>query len=196
MSRETILLVEDEEDLLEVSRYNLVKEGYQVIPVTTGEEALEIARTRLPDLVLLDLMLPGINGLDVCRLLRGDPKTRAIPVIMVWLALRPLVSRSTGSASCPFTWSTTGPRTSIVMPAGITVLSGLLVPACRRSTTWAWLPGGGVSMAVSGTRRVENACFAAMRRSGSSRVMVTALWDAGGRSCISSCSATVTPVRR
>ena len=83
MARETILVVEDEEDLLELARYNLAREGYQVIAVGTGEEALEAARTRLPDVVLLDLMLPGINGLDVCRLLKGDGRTRHIPVIMV-----------------------------------------------------------------------------------------------------------------
>jgi len=83
MARETILVVEDEEDLLELARYNLAREGYQVIAVGSGEEALDAARTRLPDVVLLDLMLPGINGLDVCRLLKGDPRTRHVPVIMV-----------------------------------------------------------------------------------------------------------------
>ncbi|MBI5831997.1 MAG: response regulator transcription factor [Armatimonadetes bacterium] len=83
MARETILVVEDEEDLLELARYNLVREGYQVIAVGTGEEALEAARTRQPDVVLLDLMLPGINGLDVCRLLKNDARTRHTPVIMV-----------------------------------------------------------------------------------------------------------------
>jgi len=83
MARETILVVEDEEDLLELARYNLAREGYQVIAVGSGEEALDAARTRLPDVVLLDLMLPGINGLDVCRLLKGDARTRHVPVIMV-----------------------------------------------------------------------------------------------------------------
>lgn len=83
MSRQTILVVEDEEDLLELSRYNLAREGYQVVGVTTGEEGLDIARSQAPDLVLLDLMLPGINGLDVCRVLKSDARTRHIPVIMV-----------------------------------------------------------------------------------------------------------------
>ncbi|HAZ62696.1 MAG TPA: DNA-binding response regulator [Armatimonadetes bacterium] len=83
MSRELILVVEDEPDLLELSRYNLAREGFQVIGVTSGEEALEVARQRLPDLVLLDLMLPGVSGLDVCRALKADARTQAIPIIMV-----------------------------------------------------------------------------------------------------------------
>ena len=83
MSKERILVVDDEEDILELARYNLVREGYSVDCVSSGESALAAARKQLPDLILLDLMLPGIGGLDVCRSLRRDSKTSHIPIIMV-----------------------------------------------------------------------------------------------------------------
>ena len=83
MAKETILVVEDEEDILELLRYNLAKEGYGVIGAATGEEALKAARERLPDLVLLDLMLPGLDGLEVCRRLQQEARTRRLPIIML-----------------------------------------------------------------------------------------------------------------
>ena len=83
MPRETILAVDDEEDVLELVRYNLDKNGYKVQTATSGEEAIEKARAKLPDLIILDIMLPGINGLDVCKRLKNDPKTDKIPVIML-----------------------------------------------------------------------------------------------------------------
>lgn len=83
MARESILVVEDEEDILELLRYNLAKEGYRVTGVGTGEEALKAARTQVPDLIILDLMLPGVDGLEVCRLLKQDSRTRHLPIIMV-----------------------------------------------------------------------------------------------------------------
>ena len=81
--RETILVVEDEDDILEVIRYNLAREGFRVAGVRDGEEGLARVRTDNPDLVLLDLMLPGIDGLEICRRLKDDPVTRAIPIVMV-----------------------------------------------------------------------------------------------------------------
>lgn len=83
MGKEQILVVDDEEDILELVRYNLVQEGFTVICAETGEHALAVARTVLPDLVILDLMLPGINGLEVARTLKSDEKTRHIPIIML-----------------------------------------------------------------------------------------------------------------
>ncbi len=78
-----ILVVEDEEDLREVLSYNLKDAGYEVFVADNGITGLEEARTRKPDLVVLDLMLPGRSGLEVCRTLKADPATRNIPVIMV-----------------------------------------------------------------------------------------------------------------
>ncbi len=83
MAKESILVVEDEEDILELLRYNLAKEGYRVTGVGTGEEALRTAGALLPDLLLLDLMLPGVDGLEVCRLLKQDPRTQYLPIIML-----------------------------------------------------------------------------------------------------------------
>ena len=78
-----VLVVDDEEDLLELVRYNLSKEGYRVTCFATGEDALKTARKQPPDLIVLDLMLPAVDGLEVCRRLKGDPKTRDIPIIML-----------------------------------------------------------------------------------------------------------------
>ena len=83
MARKSILVVEDDEDILELVEYNLAKNGYDVTCVTEGEAGLEMAKDRMPDLVVLDLMLPGLDGLEVCRLLKADSKTRHIPVIML-----------------------------------------------------------------------------------------------------------------
>ena len=78
-----VLIVEDEQDIRELVSYNMLKEGYQVAAVASGEEALEAVKSRQPDAVLLDLMLPGIDGLTVCSTLKEDPETNAIPVIML-----------------------------------------------------------------------------------------------------------------
>jgi two-component system, OmpR family, alkaline phosphatase synthesis response regulator PhoP len=83
MAKETILVVEDEEDIRELLTYNLEKEGYQVAGAVTGEEGLRALRDRRPDLVLLDLMLPGIDGLEVCRRIRGTAHTQPLPIIIL-----------------------------------------------------------------------------------------------------------------
>ncbi|MGB8993293.1 MAG: response regulator transcription factor [Desulfobaccales bacterium] len=83
MAKEHILVVEDEDDILELLRYNLAKEGFRVTGVVSGEEALRTARSQPPDLIVLDLMLPGMDGLTVCRELKQDAKTRETPIIML-----------------------------------------------------------------------------------------------------------------
>ena len=83
MSRQSVLVVEDEEDIMEVIRFNLEKEGYEVNQALSGEKALQMIENNLPSLVLLDLMLPGINGLDLCRIFKQNDRTKAIPVIML-----------------------------------------------------------------------------------------------------------------
>ena len=82
MSKKTILVVEDEEDILELVTYNLTREGYKVVPKKTGEAGLDAARKLKPDLVVLDLMLPGLDGLEVCRLMKRDPSTERVPIVM------------------------------------------------------------------------------------------------------------------
>ena len=83
MAREKIILIEDEADILEVIQYNLTREGYKVLTSKDGEQGLAKVRKEAPDLVLLDLMLPGLDGLEVCKKLKEDPVTRPIPIVMV-----------------------------------------------------------------------------------------------------------------
>jgi two-component system phosphate regulon response regulator PhoB len=83
MAREKILVVEDEEDILELVRYNLVREGYEVKDAKTGEEALKIVQSTALDLIILDLMLPGMDGLEVAKILKNDSITRTISIIML-----------------------------------------------------------------------------------------------------------------
>jgi len=78
-----ILVVDDEEDICELVRYNLKKIGFETLGAGTGEIALELAREEHPALIILDLMLPGIDGLDVCRILKNDARTEDICIIML-----------------------------------------------------------------------------------------------------------------
>jgi two-component system, OmpR family, alkaline phosphatase synthesis response regulator PhoP len=83
MAKEHILIVEDEEDLRELIAYNLEREGYRVSQAETGESAISVAMEVHPQLVLLDLMLPGLGGLDVCRELRARPETAEIAIVIL-----------------------------------------------------------------------------------------------------------------
>jgi len=78
-----ILIVEDEKDIAEAIEYNLAKEGFRVLKAYDGRKGMKIAQERLPDLLILDLMLPGMDGLDVCKTLKSDPKTSDIPIVML-----------------------------------------------------------------------------------------------------------------
>ena len=83
MAKEHILVIEDEADILELIRFNLSREGYKVTTAVSGEMGLRLARSEAPALVLLDLMLPEIDGLEVCKTLKSEAKTQHIPVIML-----------------------------------------------------------------------------------------------------------------
>jgi two-component system phosphate regulon response regulator PhoB len=83
MVQERILVVDDEEDLLALVDYNLTKEGFRVTCVASGERAISEARAVTPDLIVLDLMLPKVDGLDVCKVLKGDRATQHIPIVML-----------------------------------------------------------------------------------------------------------------
>ena len=83
MRKTTLLVIEDDPDIVELLRYNLEREGFRVLVATDGERGLAEATRLQPDLVLLDLMLPGLDGLEVCRRLRGRDETRAIPVLVL-----------------------------------------------------------------------------------------------------------------
>ncbi len=83
MGKATILVVDDEEDIRELVELNLTREGFAVLDCETGESAISTARHKQPDLIVLDLMLPGIDGLEVCKTLKADAKTKHIPVVML-----------------------------------------------------------------------------------------------------------------
>ncbi|MBP7055275.1 MAG: response regulator [Candidatus Omnitrophica bacterium] len=81
--KETILIVEDEKDIVKMLDYNLKKEGFRTLSVRNGEDAVDLAKKERPDMIVLDLMLPGIDGLEVCKRLKKDGKTASIPIIML-----------------------------------------------------------------------------------------------------------------
>ena len=83
MNRNKIVVIEDEPDIVEVLSYNLKREGFNVISVGRGDEGLNVVRNQSPSLVILDLMLPGIDGLSVCQQMKSDPLIKDIPVIMI-----------------------------------------------------------------------------------------------------------------
>jgi two-component system alkaline phosphatase synthesis response regulator PhoP len=83
MARSKIVVIEDEPDIVEVICYNLQREGYQVSSTTRGDEGLELVRNQSPALVILDLMLPGMDGLSVCQQIKSDPLTHSTPVIII-----------------------------------------------------------------------------------------------------------------
>ncbi|MYB19152.1 MAG: response regulator [Holophagales bacterium] len=83
MSATKVVVIEDEPDILELIEYNLRREGFEVATATTGRTGLSVIGREKPDIVLLDLLLPGLDGLDVCRRLRAVESTRGLPVIMV-----------------------------------------------------------------------------------------------------------------
>ncbi len=82
MAKKRILLVDDEKDLVEMVKMRLEASGYEIIPAYDGQEALEKARSEKPDLIILDIMLPKMDGYKVCRMLKFDEKYKKIPIIM------------------------------------------------------------------------------------------------------------------
>ena len=80
---DTVLIVEDEADVVDLLRYNLKRAGFKVLVATSGDAGLASVRTHRPDIVVLDLMLPGMSGLEVCRALKQDAETTHIPILML-----------------------------------------------------------------------------------------------------------------
>lgn len=130
MPRENILVVEDEDDIAELIRFNLEKESYAVTVANSGEKGVEAARRSKPDLVLLDLMLPGMSGLEVCRSLKADRTTSDIPIIMV---------TARGEESDIVTGLELGAEDYVTKPFGIKVLLARVRAVLRRGE--AKVPG-------------------------------------------------------
>ncbi len=125
MANEKILVVDDEEDILELVGYNLQREGYTVISAESGEKALTKARSFLPDLIVLDLMLPGIDGLEVTKKLKDSRKTKAIPIVML---------TAKGEESDIVTGLELGADDYITKPFSPRVLSARVKAVLRRKT--------------------------------------------------------------
>lgn len=121
-----ILIIEDEPDITEVLKYNLEKNHYQVATAGTGEAGLAAARESLPDLLLLDLMLPGMDGLEVCRKLREDPRTRDLFIIML---------TAKGTEADVVVGLTLGADDYIVKPFSTTELMARIKAVLRRAET-------------------------------------------------------------
>lgn len=83
MTNQSILIIEDEEDIRELVKYNLQRESFIVLEAGSGEAGLKLVERTLPDLILLDLMLPGKDGLEICRILKREERTRGIPIVMM-----------------------------------------------------------------------------------------------------------------
>ena len=83
MAKETILVVEDEKNIIELVKYNLEQEGFRVLTAMKGDSGLDQARKNKPALIVLDLMLPEIDGIEICKILKQNYKTAAIPIIML-----------------------------------------------------------------------------------------------------------------
>lgn len=124
MSNETILLVEDEESIVELVRYNLSRAGYLVHVALSGEDALTALKTVAPDLILLDIMLPQIDGIEVCRRLRRNERTEHTPIIM-------LTAR--GEESDIITGLETGADDYVTKPFSPKVLMARIKAVLRRS---------------------------------------------------------------
>src|SRR4029079_5528164 len=116
----------DEDDIAELIRYNLASEKYSVTVAASGEKGVEAARRNSPDLVLLDLMLPGSNGLEVCRTLKREPATSGIPIVMV---------TARGEESDIVAGLELGAEDYVTKPFGIKVLLARVRAVLRRRST-------------------------------------------------------------
>ena len=125
MLGESILVVEDEDDIAELIRYNLATERFDVTVAASGEKAVEAAKRNRPDLILLDLMLPGMNGLEVCRTLKRDAATSSIPIVMV---------TARGEESDIVAGLELGAEDYVTKPFGIKVLLARVRAVLRRRT--------------------------------------------------------------
>lgn len=124
MSTGKIFIVDDEEDILDLIRMNLEKEGYKVTCFENAEDCIKKAIANPPDLIVLDLMLPGIDGLDACRILKDDTKTRHIPIIML---------SAKGEESDIVTGLELGAEDYIIKPFSTKILATRIKTALRKS---------------------------------------------------------------
>ncbi|MBC8206773.1 MAG: response regulator [Kiritimatiellales bacterium] len=126
MTKSSILIIEDEEDIRELVKYNLQRENFAVLEAGTGEAGLKMVERTTPDLILLDLMLPGKDGLEICRILKRDERTRHIPVVMM---------TARGEESDIVTGLELGAEDYIVKPFSPKVLTARVKAVLRRNAS-------------------------------------------------------------
>ena len=124
--KETILIIEDDPALLEVTSYNLQAVGYKILSAMSGDEGLRLAMSESPDMILLDVMLPGLNGIEVCQRLRADDKTKNVPVIML---------TAKGEESDQLIGFTVGADDYVTKPFSVRVLQERIRAILRRRQT-------------------------------------------------------------
>jgi two-component system phosphate regulon response regulator PhoB len=126
MSLEKILVVDDEEDILELIRFNLTRDGYDISCANTGENALKALKTQPVDLIVLDLMLPGIDGFAVAKRIKGDPRIQHIPIVML---------TAKGSETDVVTGLERGAEDYITKPFSPRILSARIQTVLRRNAS-------------------------------------------------------------
>jgi len=133
-TKRRVLIVDDERDIVDLVRYNLNKNGYDALVACDGQQALEIARTQLPDLIVLDLMLPGLHGTEVARRLKADPRTSSIPIVML---------TAKGEETDVVVGLTIGADDYVTKPFSIKILLARLASVLRRSDSTGSVVDGG-----------------------------------------------------
>src|SRR4051794_10323478 len=123
-SKKTVLVVDDEKDIVDLITYNLRRNGYDVLAAFDGNQAVEIAQQKTPDLILLDLMLPGVDGTEVARRLKADSRTATIPLIML---------TAKGEETDVVVGLTLGADDYVTKPFSMKILLARLNPVLRRS---------------------------------------------------------------
>ena len=131
----TVLIADDEADLVELVGFNLQRNGYDVLRAPDGTTALRLAQQHLPDLVILDVMMPGLDGTEVCRRLKGDPKTSRIPVVLL---------TAKGEETDVVVGLTIGADDYVTKPFSMKILLARLAGLLRRSDGTAAADGGDV----------------------------------------------------
>jgi len=132
--RRRILVVDDERDIVDLVRYNLNKNGFEALVATDGQQALQIAARELPDLIILDLMLPGLHGTEVARRLKADQRTAAIPIVML---------TAKGEETDVVVGLTLGADDYVTKPFSMKILLARLATVLRRADTGGAAGGEG-----------------------------------------------------
>jgi DNA-binding response OmpR family regulator len=145
-SKRRILVVDDERDIVELVRYNLSKNGYDALVATDGQQALQIAARELPDLVVLDLMLPGLHGTEVARRLKADPRTAHIPIVML---------TAKGEETDIVVGLTLGADDYVTKPFSMKILLARLATVLRRAETAGATGGENVPMLKAGPLSID-----------------------------------------